>query len=116
MSDFYYEECGRQGDIVRVVLSGKIDSFHCDYLFQCVERQIADGCKKLILDCKDLEYISSLGMAMLVRAHARMKKHGGDVKITGLRGVAAAAVRLVNLDRIFEIYPTLEETVAAHGG
>jgi len=116
MSDFYYEDCGENGDIMRVVLSGRLDAFQCDYLFKCVEGQIEDGCRKLILDCNDLEYISSVGMGMLVRVHARMKKHGGDVKIARLRGVAATAISLVKLDKILEIYPTMEEAIAAHAG
>ena len=116
MADFYYEECGKDGEIVRVVLSGKLDGFHCEYLLKCVQRQVEDGYKKLILDCHELEFISSVGLGMLMRVHSRMKKHGGDVKLARLHGKAASVVRLVLLDRILQIYPTAEEAVAAHGG
>ena len=99
-----------------MVLSGRLDAFHCDYLLSCVEHQIEDGRKKLILDCKDLEFISSMGLAMLIRAHAKMKKLGGDVKLAGVGGLVASTLSLVGLDRVFHLYPTVEEAVAAYGG
>ena len=116
MVDFYYQNCGSNKDIVSVVVSGKLDALHCDYLLNCVEQQIEEGYKKLILDCSELEYISSMGLGMLIRVHARMKKHGGDVKLAAVRGVAASLISLVCLDGVLEIYPTVEEAVAAHGG
>ena len=97
-------------------LSGKLDAFHCDYLLKCVEHQIEEGYKKLILDCHGLEFISSMGLGMLMRVHARMKKLGGDVKLARVHGVVASAITLVRLDRALHMYPTVEEAVAAHGG
>ena len=116
MADFDYEWLGKDGDIVSVVLSGKLDAFYCDYVLKCVEHQIEEGYKKLILDCNDLEFISSLGLGMLMRVHARMKKLGGDVKLARVHGVVASAITLVHLDRVLHMYPTVEEAVAAHGG
>jgi anti-sigma B factor antagonist len=116
MADFYYHACGKNKDIVSVVVSGKLDAFHCDYLLNCVEHQIEGGHKKLILDCSELNFISSKGLGMLVRVHARMKKHGGDVKLAGVRGAAASLISVVHLNKAFEMYPTVEEAIAAHGG
>ena len=116
MADFHYEECGKNGDIVSVVLSGKLDAFACDYLLKCVEHQIEEGYRKLILDCDGLEFISSVGLGMLMRVHARMKRRGGDVKLARVHGVVASAISLVHFDRVFHLYPTVEEAVAAHGG
>ena len=116
MVDFHYQDCGENRDIVSVVVSGKLDAFHCDYLLKCVEHQIEEGYKKLILDCTDLEFISSMGLGMLLRVHARMKKHGGDVKLAGVHGVAANLISFVHLDGILQMYPTVEEAIAAHGG
>jgi anti-sigma B factor antagonist len=116
MTDFYYKAVGTDGDIVTVVLSGKLDALHCDYLLECVEHQIEEGHNKLILDCTDLEYISSVGLGMMLRVHTRMKKQGGDVKLAAVRGVVAAVISVSRLDKVFQIFPTVEEAVAAHGG
>ena len=89
MLDFYYEPVGEKGDIISVVVSGSLDAENCEYLLDCVESQIKDGYKKLILDCDGLTHISSIGLGMLVRVNSRMKKIGGDVKITGVKGAVA---------------------------
>ena len=60
MFDFRYEKVGKDKDIVAVVLTGRLDETNCTYVLNCVEEEIRDGRKKLILDCGPLEYISSM--------------------------------------------------------
>jgi len=116
MFNFHYEKVGKSQDIVAVVLSGQLDANNCDYLLDCVEEEILDGRKKLILDCKHLGYISSLGLGRLVQVHSRMKKKGGDVKLAEVHGAVAQVLGVVGLNRIFQIYPTVGDAIAAHGG
>lgn len=116
MADFYYKELGINNDIVSVVLSGRLDTEQCDYLLHCVQKQIENGCNKLILDCDGLEYISSMGLGMLMRVHSRMLKHGGDTKLACVHGIVAEAIKLVRLDKLLEMYPSVEQAMAAHGG
>ena len=116
MVEFHYEKCGSNKDVLAVVLSGRLDAEQCDYLFGCMEHLIAGGFAKLILDCRDLQAISSVGLGMLVRVHSRMKRVGGDVKLAGVHGAAASVISLVHLDRVFQLYPTVEAAVDAHGG
>src|SRR5262245_55846431 len=116
MFNFRYEKVGNNRDIVAVVLSGTLDESNCDYLLKCVEDEILDGRRKLILDCGPLEYISSVGLGMLVRVHARMKKLGGDVKLAAVQGAVAQVLGVVGLNRLFHIYPTVDKAIAAHDG
>lgn len=115
MIDFSLEPVGENGDIISVSVTGDLDAANCDYLLQCVEGQIEDGYTKLILDCQHLEYISSMGLGMLIRVHSRMKNLGGDVKLARLHGTVAEILRLVKLDRIFHLYSSVEEAAAAFG-
>lgn len=116
MADYYYKEVGKDNDIVSVVMSGKLDASQCDYLLHSVQKQIELGHKKLILDCTDLEYISSVGLGMLVRIHSRMNKHGGDVKLAHVQGLVAEVMKIARLDRLVEMYPTVDDAIEAHGG
>ena len=99
-----------------MVLSGTLDESNCNYLLDCVEEEILEGRKKLILDCGRLEFISSMGLGMLVRVNSRMKKLGGDVKLAAVHGAVAQVMSVVGLNRIFQIYPTVDDAIAAHGG
>jgi anti-sigma B factor antagonist len=116
MFNFRYEKVGKDKDIVAVVLAGRLDENNCNYLLDCVGEEILEGRKKLILDCKDLGYISSMGLGRLVQLNARMKKRGGDVKLAAVQGVVAQVLSVVGLNRIFQIYPTVGDAIAAHGG
>jgi anti-anti-sigma factor len=116
MFDFRYEKVGQNRDIVAVVLSGTLDEDNCKYLLDCVEEEILEGRKKLILDCGPLTFISSIGLAMLVRVNSRMKKIGGDVKLAAVQSAVAQVMTVVGLNRIFEFYPSVSDAIAAHGG
>ncbi len=116
MFNFRYETVGQNKDIMAVVLSGDLDEDNCEYVLDCVKDEILEGRRKLILDCADLEFISSMGLGMLVRVSARMKKLGGDVKLAAVQNAVAQVLTVVGLSRIFQIYPTVSEAIAAHGG
>jgi anti-sigma B factor antagonist len=116
MFNFHYEEVGKNQDIVAVVLTGTLDENSCDYLLSCVEDRILEGRKKLILDCGQVTYISSMGLGTLVRVNSRMKKNGGDVKLALVKGTVAQVMGVVGLNRIFQLYPSIDDAIAAHGG
>jgi anti-sigma B factor antagonist len=116
MFDFQYEKVGQSGDILAVVLTGTLDQSNCNYLLDCVAEEILEGRKKLIVDCGGLEFISSMGLGTLVRINSRMKKLGGDVKLANVHSFVAQAMSAVGLNKMFQIYPTVEEAITAHGG
>lgn len=116
MFNFRYEKVGQNQDIVAVILSGTLTEENCEYLLDCVKEEILEGRTKLILDCGQLTYISSMGIGMLVRVNARMKKLGGDVKLAAVQGAVAQVLSVVGLNRIFEMYRTVGDAIAAHGG
>jgi len=116
MFNFRYEKVGSNQDIVVVVLAGILEESNCNYLLECVEDEILEGRKKLILDCGGLSFISSMGLGTLIRVNSRMKTKGGDVKLAAVRGAVAEVMGVVGLNRIFQIYPSVDDAIAAHGG
>jgi len=110
------ENVGRNKDIVRVVLAGILEESTCKHLLDCAENHIRGGCTKLILDCGQISFISSMGLGTLVRINTRMKKTGGDVKLAAVQGPVAEVLRVSGLHLIFETYPTSDDAIAAFGG
>jgi anti-anti-sigma factor len=55
-------------------------------------------------------------MGILVRLHKRLAQKGGNVKLAAVPGVVAQVIRLVRLDRIFQIFPTVDEALASFHG
>lgn len=111
MIDWEIEKAGDKADVSVFKLTGRLETVESEYLLSVIESRIGDGDSKAVLDCGRLEYISSLGLGTLVRARARMKKAGGDVKLARVHGVVASVISAVNLDRVFHLYPTVEAAV-----
>jgi anti-anti-sigma factor len=96
------------GDILAVVLDGSLNSTTTDQFNQVIKNHLDEGRSKIIIDCRNVEYVSSFGIGSLVALQARLRKRGGEVKLAALFGVAAEAIRLVGLDKVLNIYADLE--------
>ncbi len=92
---------------------GHIDSDASRFLLDCIQGYIDAGEQKFVLDCSELAYISSMGLATLVRANSRLKDGGGEIALAGVKGVAADVLRLVHFDRIFNMFPTVDDAAEA---
>ena len=75
MIDFQSRETDH-GTLV-IQASGKLDSDTNQYFFDCVKDEIERGKSKSVINLEGLGYISSLGLAALVRASSKVAKVGG---------------------------------------
>jgi anti-sigma B factor antagonist len=96
------------GEILAVVLDGSLSSTSTDHFNRAIQNHLDQGQTKIIIDCRNVDYVSSLGIGSLVALQARLRKKGGEVKLASLNGVAAEAIRLVHLDKVLNIYGDLE--------
>jgi anti-anti-sigma factor len=96
------------GDILAVVLDGSLNTITTDQFNQEIQDHLDQGRSKIIIDCRNVDYVSSLGIGSLVALQARLRKRGGEVKLAALFGVAAETIRLVGLDKLLNIYGDLE--------
>jgi anti-sigma B factor antagonist len=114
MIDWNWTKVGPAEDILLFELNGQLDADACEYLFKVLEHHIKDGDINLILECRDLDFISSLGLGMLVRVHAKMKKCGGEVCLSSLQGMVADVISLVGLDKLLRLYRTSDEAIESY--
>jgi anti-sigma B factor antagonist len=96
------------GDILAVLLHGSLDATTTDQFDQAIQNHLDQGRTKIIIDCRYLGYVSSLGIGSLVGLQARLRKNGGEVKLAALHGMAVDAIRVVHLDKLLNIYGDLE--------
>jgi anti-anti-sigma factor len=96
------------GEILAVLLHGSLDTTTTDQFNQAIQNHLDQGRTKIIIDCRFMEYVSSLGIGSLVVLQARLRKKGGEVKLAALSGMAADAIRLVGLSKLLNIYGDLE--------
>ena len=113
MIDYHTYKIKPDDDVLVVGLSGQLDTESCEYFFSCLETEIENGCVNLIVDCRNLDFISSMGLATLIRVHSRMKKHGGNVKLARVEGTVASVIHTMQLDKLLNVFPTVTEARAA---
>ena len=94
-------------------VKGSIDADTASEFDQSLEKQISTGRDKIILDLSRLEYISSAGLRVIMKAAKKMEITGGEMAIVGLRGVVQEVFKVSGFYSLFNIYDSEEEAVLA---
>ena len=105
--ELYYHDVDR--DVLILSADGGLIADTAEQFVGELGRFVELGCRKLIVDCTRLTYISSYGLGVLVRLHKKLASRGGDVKLAAIAGAIPTLLSMVRLDRVFEIYPTVDE-------
>jgi anti-anti-sigma factor len=105
--ELYYHDVDE--DVLILNADGGLGTFNADEFVGELEKAVDLGCRKLIVDCTRLSYISSYGLGVLIRLHKKLAAKGGDVKLANVSGAVPRILAMVRLDKIFEMYPTLDD-------
>ena len=76
-------EIKRNAEETTIKLVGRLDTITAPALDKTISEDIT-GTKNLVLDVKELEYISSAGLRVLLGAQKKMQKIG-SMKVTNVR-------------------------------
>ena len=95
-------------DILVLRLFGKLDVTTTPDFNAEIKKHLEEGKKRIIIDCAHLGFISSVGIGSLVTLQSRLKRQGGEVKLSALQGPAAEVMRIVNLDKLMNMYGDIE--------
>lgn len=91
-------------------IKGRIDTKTCDAFEKEVALLIEAGSTRLLLNCADLEYISSAGLRVFLLVS---RKPGVKLALFSVRPAIAEIISLTGLQALFPIYPTEAEALAA---
>jgi anti-anti-sigma factor len=106
--NLFFESRTVDSDILALILKGDLDSTTTEEFNQEVNKHLENGCSKIIIDCRHLGYLSSMGIGSLIALKTRLHRKGGTVKLSALQGPIAQLVSAVRLDKVLDIYPDLE--------
>ncbi len=67
----------------------------------------------LVFDCSKLEYIDSSGLGVLLKELKLAISRNGDLRLAGLLVKVQMMLEITRADKIFKIYPTVDEAVAS---
>ncbi len=70
-----------------------------------------EKCTKVLIECRNLEYISSAGLRVLLTAAKQFKKISGEIALADLNQNVKQVFEISGFTNIFPIYTTREEAI-----
>ena len=69
--------------------------------------------ENIVLDMSKVTFIDSAGLGALLSAMKQITAIGGSLRLAGLNNDVLTLFRLVRMNRVFEIFDTIEEAIAS---
>jgi anti-sigma B factor antagonist len=104
--EFYYHEIDHS--VLILSADGGLNSDTAKPFVEQLEKLIDAGMNQIIVDCTNLEYISSYGIATLIGLHKKLSR-GGDVKIAAPKSIVLRALTVARIAKILQIYPDVDQ-------
>lgn len=102
------------GDVITVILEGRIDANVAPDIEQKVLSLISEGSCKLVADLSDVIFISSAGLRALITTLKEAHRKEGDLRLTGVKGRVLEVFDITGFSNIFKIYANAEESVRSY--
>ena len=103
-------EVRSQGEATIIAVSGELDLASSPALQEELDRVSASGTEMLIIDLRELDFMDSTGLSVLVRAHQRAEEQGrrlamvkGPQQVQRLLSLTGVADRMTVVDRPEEL-------------
>ena len=84
-------------------LRGALDAVTARQLDTLVDQLIRSGCRHLVLDVSELDFLAAAGLRVLVRAHTALHTAGGGLTLVKLPRMVRRILTVTELDRMFTI-------------
>lgn len=92
-------------------MEGELDTATASDLESELQGLFSQGRYKIVLNMKELVYISSMGFGVLVKFIKQFRENHGDIKITNVRRDVHDIFQLMELHYIFRILKTEEDGI-----
>ena len=104
------------GDVTILRMSGRLELEEGDLAFRdYVERLVAGGHLKILLDLKAVTRIDSAGIGMLVSKYLSAQNRGGATKLLHLTHRSDHLMDITRLATVFEIFEDDDDAVRSFG-
>jgi anti-sigma B factor antagonist len=106
----------RFADTVVLFPSGRIDHATADQFRDAIAPHVGPptaGRDRVVIDMTGVEYISSVGLRVLMMASKQAKTHGRTLAVCGLQPVVREIFEISRFNLVLKVFPTLREALTA---
>ena len=109
-----YEQ--RRAETLILRPTGRLDSISSQDLQSELSRRISEGDTSIVLDFKDLEYISSAGLRVLLLAGKELKARDGQLALCTLNNSVREVFEISGFISLFPVYATIDDAIDMPSG
>lgn len=92
-------------------LQGELDAHTASELEAAIQKCQQDQNYRIVVNGKNLQYISSAGLGVFMAYIEEVREHGGDIKIAALQPKVFNVFDLLGFPMLFDIVDTEEEAI-----
>jgi anti-sigma B factor antagonist len=111
--DIKTEELGENAYVI--ALAGEVDLYTAPEFKQQLLEAIGKGAKEVVVDFSDTTFIDSTTLGVLVGGVKRLRTNDGQLSLVCSDRNITKIFEITGLDRVFSIYGSRDEAVAAIG-
>lgn len=100
-----------QGDITVVNIEGKLDTNTATTAESEIDAVLNGGATQVIVNFEKLDYISSVGLRLLLATAKRLKKSGGTLRVCGLNATVQEVFDISGFTSILSVVATEAEAL-----
>jgi len=87
---------------------------NCKELEDLIKGLVGQNQTRIILDCKNMSFMDSKGLELLLQLHNELKSRGGAIKIAGLNAVCRDILLSTRLINVFFVYEDIAEALRSY--
>jgi anti-sigma B factor antagonist len=99
--------------VTALSVKGRVDSTTADKLLEHLTTTIRAGCARLVIDLKEVTYISSAGFRTLLITARSVENAKGKLALCGIGGEVKRLFDIAAFTELFTILPNRDDAVAA---
>jgi anti-anti-sigma factor len=104
-----------RGTVSQIALCGRLDSMTAPAVQREIAQLVLDGARLLLIDLKDLSFVSSAGLRVFIAAQQQLSQVGGEVVLVAVSGQTEELLRLSGLLDLFRVVASAEQARPAGG-
>jgi anti-sigma B factor antagonist len=101
----------KQGGINIFKLNGRLDSNTSQGFEKKLFQAISDGSKTMVVDFKDLDYISSAGLRVILKATKAIKREDGRIMLCSMQDYVKEVFEIAGFDSFLPIVATMDDAI-----
>ncbi len=103
------------GDVAVLHLQGKImGGPDATSLHEKLHELIESGTRSVVIDLRDVDWMNSSGLGILIGGLSAIRKSGGDLRLASVTEKIEEVLRITKLDRVFDVYGSTDEAVTSY--